>query len=109
MQEGCSQLLLYHSWFELLLVDCFSEGKVFKEITIELLFQIKALHLYDCLRANKSTSAWGLEARVPFLDKGFIDIAMDIDPEWKMVNKSPCLSIKALNSCFSDNYQLKVS
>lgn len=47
--------------------------------------QIKALHLYDCLRANKSTSAWGLEARVPFLDKEFIDIAMGIDPEWKMV------------------------
>lgn len=47
--------------------------------------QIKALHLYDCLRANKSTSAWGLEARVPFLDKEFIDVAMSIDPEWKMV------------------------
>ncbi|KAK1269290.1 Asparagine synthetase [glutamine-hydrolyzing] 2 [Acorus gramineus] len=49
--------------------------------------KIKALHLYDCLRANKSTSAWGLEARVPFLDKNFIDIAMDIDPEWKMVRR----------------------
>lgn len=47
--------------------------------------QIKALHLYDCLRANKSTSAWGVEARVPFLDKNFINVAMDIDPEWKMV------------------------
>ncbi|TQE14121.1 hypothetical protein C1H46_000040 [Malus baccata] len=45
---------------------------------------IKALHLYDCLRANKSTSAWGVEARVPFLDKEFINIAMNIDPEWKM-------------------------
>lgn len=41
--------------------------------------------MYDCLRANKSTSAWGLEARVPFLDKDFINVAMDIDPEWKMV------------------------
>jgi asparagine synthetase B (glutamine-hydrolysing) len=47
--------------------------------------QIKALHQYDCLRANKSTSAWGLEARVPFLDKEFINVAMAIDPEWKMV------------------------
>ncbi|KNA18676.1 hypothetical protein SOVF_068530 [Spinacia oleracea] len=47
--------------------------------------KIKALHLYDCLRANKSTSAWGLEARVPFLDKEFIDVAMSIDPEWKMI------------------------
>ncbi|KAL6003287.1 hypothetical protein ACLOJK_023510 [Asimina triloba] len=45
----------------------------------------KALHLYDCLRANKSTSAWGVEARVPFLDKNFISMAMDMDPEWKMV------------------------
>ena len=47
--------------------------------------QIKALHQYDCLRANKSTFAWGLEARVPFLDKAFINAAMSIDPEWKMV------------------------
>ncbi|KAL0461300.1 UNVERIFIED_CONTAM: Asparagine synthetase [glutamine-hydrolyzing] 2 [Sesamum latifolium] len=47
--------------------------------------KIKALHLYDCLRANKSTSAWGVEARVPFLDKEFINVAMDIDPEWKMI------------------------
>lgn len=54
-------------------------------IAIVTIQQIKALHLYDCLRANKSTSAWGVEARVPFLDKEFIKIAMDIDPEWKMV------------------------
>ncbi|KAL6642056.1 hypothetical protein ACP70R_020237 [Stipagrostis hirtigluma subsp. patula] len=47
--------------------------------------KIKALHQYDCLRANKATSAWGLEARVPFLDKEFINEAMSIDPEWKMV------------------------
>lgn len=47
--------------------------------------QIKALHQYDCLRANKSTSAWGLEARVPFLDKEFLNVAMNIDPESKMV------------------------
>jgi len=50
-----------------------------------LCMQIKALHQYDCLRANKATSAWGLEARVPFLDKEFINEAMSIDPEWKMV------------------------
>ncbi|KAJ9167547.1 hypothetical protein P3X46_022191 [Hevea brasiliensis] len=47
--------------------------------------KIKALHQYDCLRANKATSAWGLEARVPFLDKEFINVAMAIDPEWKMI------------------------
>lgn len=53
--------------------------------------QIKALHLYDCLRANKSTSAWGVEARVPFLDKEFINVAMGIDPEWKMVRWDPVI------------------
>ncbi|XP_035846576.1 asparagine synthetase [glutamine-hydrolyzing] isoform X2 [Helianthus annuus] len=46
--------------------------------------KIKAIHLYDCLRANKSTSAWGVEARVPFLDKEFINVVMSIDPEMKM-------------------------
>uniref|UniRef100_A0A6N2NA43 Glutamine amidotransferase type-2 domain-containing protein n=1 Tax=Salix viminalis TaxID=40686 RepID=A0A6N2NA43_SALVM len=54
-------------------------------IVVLIIVQIKALHLYDCLRANKSTSAWGVEARVPFLDKEFINIAMSIDPEWKMI------------------------
>ena len=54
---------------------------------------MKALHQYDCLRANKATSAWGLEVRVPFLDKEFINVAMGMDPEWKMVLKClfrPC-------------------
>ncbi|KAJ1437616.1 Rossmann-like alpha/beta/alpha sandwich fold [Sesbania bispinosa] len=49
--------------------------------------KIKALHQYDCLRANKSTFAWGLEARVPFLDKSFINTAMNIDPEYKMIKR----------------------
>ncbi|KAB5520582.1 hypothetical protein DKX38_024901 [Salix brachista] len=56
-----------------------------EEFHSETCRKIKALHQYDCLRANKSTSAWGLEARVPFLDKDFINIAMAIDPEWKMI------------------------
>ncbi|XP_047971861.1 asparagine synthetase [glutamine-hydrolyzing] [Salvia hispanica] len=47
--------------------------------------KLKALHQYDCLRANKATSAWGLEARVPFLDKEFLNVAMSIDPEWKLI------------------------
>ncbi|KAJ0248369.1 Asparagine synthetase [Hirschfeldia incana] len=47
--------------------------------------KIKALHKYDCLRANKATSAFGLEARVPFLDKDFINTAMSLDPESKMI------------------------
>uniref|UniRef100_A0A0D6QZ42 Asparagine synthetase [glutamine-hydrolyzing] n=1 Tax=Araucaria cunninghamii TaxID=56994 RepID=A0A0D6QZ42_ARACU len=56
-----------------------------EEFHCETCRKIKSLHLYDCLRANKSTSAWGVEARVPFLDKEFINVAMAIDPEWKMV------------------------
>uniref|UniRef100_K3Y2J1 Asparagine synthetase [glutamine-hydrolyzing] n=1 Tax=Setaria italica TaxID=4555 RepID=K3Y2J1_SETIT len=55
-----------------------------KEFHEETCRKIKALHLYDCLRANKATSAWGVEARVPFLHKSFINVAMDIDPVWKM-------------------------
>lgn len=56
--------------------------------------QIKALHMYDCLRANKASSGWGVEVRVPFLDKEFINVAMGIDPEWKMV--STCLKLRVL-------------
>ena len=70
----------------------YSPGELeYKDITKLVCFvtfvQIKALHQYDCLRANKATSAWGLEARVPFLDKEFINVAMAIDPESKMVCK----------------------
>ncbi len=50
----------------------------------ETVRKIGKLHLYDCLRANKSMSAWGIEARVPFLDKEFMDIAMSFNPEEKM-------------------------
>ncbi|EPS44903.1 hypothetical protein H072_1099 [Dactylellina haptotyla CBS 200.50] len=51
----------------------------------ETVRRVKNLHLADCLRANKSTSAWGLEARVPFLDKEFLEVAMGFDPEEKMI------------------------
>ncbi|CAG8741216.1 17005_t:CDS:2, partial [Acaulospora colombiana] len=49
--------------------------------------RVQNLHTSDCLRANKSTMAWGLEARVPFLDKAFLDVAMTINPEEKMFGK----------------------
>ncbi|KAJ6630741.1 asparagine synthase [Mycena sp. CBHHK59/15] len=49
--------------------------------------RVKNLHTSDCLRANKSTMAWGLEARVPFLDKAFLEVAMNIDPREKMFSK----------------------
>ena len=55
-----------------------------REFHEELVRKMSKLHLYDCLRANKSLSAWGVEGRVPFLDKEFIDIAMRINPEDKM-------------------------
>lgn len=53
----------------------------------ETVRRVKNLHLADCLRANKSTSAWGVEARVPFLDKQFLEVAMGIDPQEKMITK----------------------
>jgi asparagine synthase (glutamine-hydrolysing) len=53
----------------------------------ETVRRVKNLHLSDCLRANKSTSAWGLEARVPFLDKQFLEVSMNIDPKEKMITK----------------------
>ena len=56
-------------------------AKDFHEETVR---KLSKLHLYDCLRANKSLSAWGVEGRVPFLDKEFLDIAMRTNPEAKM-------------------------
>ncbi|KAF1820521.1 glutamine-hydrolyzing asparagine synthase [Dissoconium aciculare CBS 342.82] len=52
---------------------------------LELSRRIQNLHLADCLRANKSTAAWGVEARVPFLDTNFLDAVMEIDPADKMI------------------------
>lgn len=56
-----------------------------REFYEETVRKISKLHQYDCLRANKATAAWGVEARVPFLDREFLDIAMMIDPNEKMV------------------------
>ncbi|KAJ1924888.1 asparagine synthetase [Tieghemiomyces parasiticus] len=50
----------------------------------ETLTRVKNLHTSDCLRANKSTMAWGLEARVPFLDRDFLEVAMSVDPQTKL-------------------------
>ncbi len=55
-----------------------------QEFHEELNRKLDRLHKFDCLRANKSMSAWGIEARVPFLDKHFMDVAMRINPEDKM-------------------------
>ncbi|KAJ7452484.1 hypothetical protein B0H11DRAFT_2073666 [Mycena galericulata] len=53
----------------------------------ETVKRVKNLHTSDCLRANKSTMAWGLEARVPFLDRAFLEVAMNIDPREKTFSK----------------------
>ena len=58
-------------------------SKDFHEETVR---KLDKLHMYDCLRANKSLAAWGIEGRVPFLDKEFMDVAMRINPKDKMIN-----------------------
>jgi len=57
-----------------------------EEFHKETVRKLDKLHQYDCLRANKSLAAWGIEGRVPFLDKEFIDVAMKINPQDKMIN-----------------------
>lgn len=56
-----------------------------KDFHEETVRKLEKLHMYDCLRANKSLAAWGIEGRVPFLDKEFIDVAMRLNPKDKMV------------------------
>ena len=55
-----------------------------KALHDETVRKLSKLHLYDCLRANKALCAWGVEGRVPFLDKEFMDVAMRINPKDKM-------------------------
>ena len=57
-----------------------------KEFHEETVRKLSKLHMYDCLRANKSLAAWGIEGRVPFLDKEFMDVAMRMNPQDKMIN-----------------------
>ena len=57
-----------------------------EEFHNETIRKLKKLHQYDCLRANKSLAAWGIEGRVPFLDKEFLDVAMSLNPNDKMIS-----------------------
>jgi asparagine synthase (glutamine-hydrolysing) len=59
-------------------------AQAFHEETVR---KLSKLHLYDCLRANKSLAAWGIEGRVPFLDKEFMDVAMRLNPQDKMAGE----------------------
>jgi len=58
-----------------------------EEFHNETVRKLNKLHQYDCLRANKALAAWGIEGRVPFLDKEFIEVAMNINPKDKMINR----------------------
>ena len=71
------------------------DARAFHEETVR---KLSKLHFYDCLRANKSLMAWGIEGRVPFLDKEFLDIAMSINPALKMCGLTPGPSPKGEGS-----------
>lgn len=75
-----------------------------KELHEETVRKLSKLHLYDCLRANKSLAAWGVEGRVPFLDKEFIDVAMHMNPKEKLSGKAGDGRIEkwALREAFKD-------
>lgn len=60
-----------------------------QEFMDETIDKLSRLHCYDCLRCNKAMSAWGVEPRVPFLDADFLDVAMNLDPEEKMIRVGP--------------------
>jgi asparagine synthase (glutamine-hydrolysing) len=71
-----------------------------RELHAETVRKLDQLHLFDVLRANKSMAAWGIEARVPFLDREFLDVAMAFDPDEKMV-KGGRIEKHALRSAFA--------
>ena len=70
-----------------------------KEFHEETVRKLLALHMYDCARANKAMSAWGVEARVPFLDKKFLDVAMRLNPQDKMCGNGK-MEKYILRECF---------
>ena len=67
----------------------------------ETLRKLSKLYLYDCLRANKSLAAWGVEGRVPFLDREFLDVAMRLNPEAKMC-PGTTMEKRILREAFAD-------
>ena len=79
----------------------FHKAPTSRDFHDETVRKLSKLHLYDCLRANKSLSAWGVEGRVPFLDKEFLDVAMSLAPE---VKKCPGKTIekKVVREAFED-------
>ena len=74
------------------------DARAFHEETVR---KLSKLYLYDCLRANKSLAAWGVEGRVPFLDKAFLDVAMRLNPEAKMC-PGKVIEKKIVREAFAD-------
>ena len=74
------------------------DARAFHEETVR---KLSKLHFYDCLRANKSLAAWGVEGRVPFLDKAFLDVAMRLNPEAKMC-PGKVIEKKIVREAFAD-------
>ena len=72
-----------------------------EEFHKETVRKLSKLYQYDCLRANKSLAAWGVEGRVPFLDKEFLDVAMTIDPSYKMC-PGKTIEKKVVRDAFTD-------
>lgn len=72
-----------------------------EEFHSETVRKLSKLYMYDCLRANKSLAAWGVEGRVPFLDKEFLDVAMSIDPSYKMC-PGRTIEKKVVRDAFAD-------
>ncbi|CAO3658215.1 unnamed protein product [Rhizopus stolonifer] len=93
--EGADEILGGYLYF-----DCAPSKEEFHWETVD---RVMKLHTADCLRANKSTMAWGLEARVPFLDKTFLEVAMNINPEAKLHDRPSGLMEKyVLRKAFDD-------
>lgn len=72
-----------------------------EEFHKETVRKLSKLYMYDCLRANKSLSAWGVEGRVPFLDKEFLDVAMRLNPEYKLC-PGTTIEKKVVRDAFTD-------
>ena len=81
------------------------DAQAFHEETVR---KLSKLYLYDCLRANKSLSAWGVEGRVPFLDKEFLDVAMRTNPSAKMC-PGTTMEKKIVREAFDDMLPAEVA
>ena len=86
----------------------FHKAPTAKDFHEETVRKLGKLYLYDCLRANKSLSAWGVEGRVPFLDKEFLDIAMRTNPEAKMC-PGQTMEKKIVREAFADMLPAEVA